>query len=323
MASNEQLKFKVASHIVEDLGLNLYTSLPRVLAEFIANAYDADSRWVDVRIDVEKIKAARAEIKRTYQQQKSAAAKQGRQNELEALARRTLPSDLTIEIEDRGHGMSRDDLAKKFLIAGRRRRKVEPQANGRTPGGRPLMGRKGLGKLAGFGVGKVVDVISRIDGESHATKVTLSYDDLAEVPSATDGIPVPEELLADGGGLPSTGGTRIVMRDLLYDPTDADEVLIESEIAEHFELIDPSEFSIKMNGNEVRRNTRTHDFAWPDPSTPVEEWVDHNWTGEDGRSFTLRYRLRFTGRNQALIGSRRGVRIYSHGRLASAPSRPC
>lgn len=37
------LMFKVAPHIVEDLGLNLYTTLPRVLVEFIANAYDADS----------------------------------------------------------------------------------------------------------------------------------------------------------------------------------------------------------------------------------------------------------------------------------------
>jgi hypothetical protein len=40
------LKFRVAAHIVEDLGLNLYTDLPRVLVEYVANAHDADSPHV-------------------------------------------------------------------------------------------------------------------------------------------------------------------------------------------------------------------------------------------------------------------------------------
>ena len=53
--SDEHLSLEVASHIVQDLGLNLYTSLPRVLVEFIANAHDADSPHVDVRIEIEKI----------------------------------------------------------------------------------------------------------------------------------------------------------------------------------------------------------------------------------------------------------------------------
>ncbi len=44
-----RLTFKVAPHIVEDLGLNLYTTLARVLVEFVANAYDADSPHVDLR----------------------------------------------------------------------------------------------------------------------------------------------------------------------------------------------------------------------------------------------------------------------------------
>ena len=51
MAAAEKLKFKVAPHIVEDLGLNLYTTLPRVLVEFVANAYDADSPYADIRFD--------------------------------------------------------------------------------------------------------------------------------------------------------------------------------------------------------------------------------------------------------------------------------
>ena len=49
----DPLKFIVAPHIVQDLGLNLYTSLPRVLVEFVANAYDADSKHAKIQFDQE------------------------------------------------------------------------------------------------------------------------------------------------------------------------------------------------------------------------------------------------------------------------------
>jgi len=42
--SAEPLKFKCSATLLQDLGLNLYTSLGKVLVEFVANAYDADSR---------------------------------------------------------------------------------------------------------------------------------------------------------------------------------------------------------------------------------------------------------------------------------------
>ena len=59
MAAAEKLKFKVAPHIVEDLGLNLYTNLPRVLVEFVANAYDADSPDARIAMDKEALDKAR------------------------------------------------------------------------------------------------------------------------------------------------------------------------------------------------------------------------------------------------------------------------
>ena len=55
---SSQLYFSVAPHIVEDLGINLYTTLPRVLVEFVANAHDADSPDVDVKIDFDAIRTA-------------------------------------------------------------------------------------------------------------------------------------------------------------------------------------------------------------------------------------------------------------------------
>jgi HSP90 family molecular chaperone len=148
MPAQSMLKFKVAPHIVEDLGLNLYTSLPRVLVEFIANAYDADSPYAHVKFDKDSIDAERKVLKARWEEAKAKTDKEG--GTPPRLAAMTLPETLTIAIEDAGHGMTRADLENKFLIAGLRRRGADNLA-ARSNGGRVLMGRKGLGKLAGFG----------------------------------------------------------------------------------------------------------------------------------------------------------------------------
>ena len=57
------LKFKVAPHLVQDLGLNLYTNLAKVLVEFIANAYDADSQSANILMDFDDIEYQRTILK--------------------------------------------------------------------------------------------------------------------------------------------------------------------------------------------------------------------------------------------------------------------
>src|SRR3990167_963956 len=142
MATPEPLKFFVAPHIVQDLGLNLYTSLPRVLVEFVANAYDADSKTANIVFDVEQVQREREILKKQWELEKTVASVKA----IIPLDERTLPSDVRITIEDNGHGMSRQDLQDKFLIAGRRRRQAEKTVKS-SSGHRFLMGRKGLGKL--------------------------------------------------------------------------------------------------------------------------------------------------------------------------------
>ncbi len=129
--AHESLTFKVAPHIVEDLGLNLYTDLSRVLVEFVANAHDADSSCVKIILNKSAIDKARKVLKREYAVEKERI--DGTNERIESLETRPLSDDHQIIIEDCGHGMSRDDLNQKFLVAGRRRRKEEPKAGGRSP----------------------------------------------------------------------------------------------------------------------------------------------------------------------------------------------
>ncbi len=315
--TTEPLTFKVAPHIVEDLGLNLYTSLPRSLVEFVANAYDADSPCANITLDLEAIKRARLVLKKEYEIELTKA--DGTPRAVPPLASRTLPVDQKIVIEDAGIGMSREDLDEKFLFAGRRRRQAEPEAKGRTPIGRPLMGRKGLGKLAGFGVAKLIQVETRKQGETHATRITLDYDELATKRTVHE-IEVRDERLEDGGGF-ATSGTRVILSRLLYDPLKSRSQTIEHEIAEHFALIDPGDFAITMNTSPVVPAPRTHAFAWPDPDTiPVDDLVEHRLEREGGAEIAFQYRIRFTGEREALPASQRGIRVYANKRLAAVPS---
>lgn len=312
----DTLKFRVAAHIVEDLGLNLYTSLPRVLVEFVANAYDADSPHASINFDLKAINAARRDVRAEFDRDVKSPAPGAAPAALDS---RTLPDALTIVVEDAGHGMSRTELGTKFLIAGRRRRVEEPAAKSLSDGlHRPLMGRKGLGKLAGFGVAKRVEVVTRRAGDSHATRILLDYDELA-AKRADEEVPVKDYTLADGGGLPAKG-TRITLSRLMYGPLKSREQTIESEIAEHFELIDPQDFVIQVNGRPAVPEPRTHEYAWPNPERPPPELVEIERQREDGVPYTIRYRLRFTAREHALRAARRGVRVYAQRRLAALPS---
>lgn len=316
MMAKEPLRFKVAPHIVEDLGLNLYTNLPRVLVEFVANAYDADSPHARILLDKDAVDKARTVMRKEYELEK--AKMDGTDGPLEPLASRTLPEPCRIVIEDEGCGMSREDLDTKFLVAGRRRRKEEPEANDRSAEGRLLMGRKGLGKLAGFGVAKRIEVITRKKGQTHATRIVMEYDEIVKHRS-THQIVIPDDELPDGGGFEQSG-TRVILSQLLYDPMKSRSQTIGNVIAEHFQFIDPNDFAIELNGKQVQPLQLQHAYAWPEPERPTEEFVEKTILCEDGGSRTFAYRLRFTEEGAALPAARRGIRVYSHDRLASSSS---
>jgi len=83
----------------------------------------------------------------------------------------TLPDALDdsslIEIEDTGVGMSYQDITEKFLFVGLNRR-----ADGqRTAKGRLIIGSKGIGKLAGFGIASTVEITSWKDGTQSTFKI--------------------------------------------------------------------------------------------------------------------------------------------------------
>ncbi|MBC3937000.1 ATP-binding protein [Undibacterium sp. CY7W] len=116
---------KFSHNIIEHLGLKLYQNKPtNVIAELVSNSWDADSQnvWVHLYTDDNG-------------------------------------GPLSIVVADNGTGMSSDNLIKNYLIVGKPKRTKDAPAEA-SLGKRLPMGRKGIGKLAPFGVAKIVDLIT-------------------------------------------------------------------------------------------------------------------------------------------------------------------
>lgn len=134
-ADEPELRFD--HNVIEHLGIKLYQNKPvNVLAELVANCWDADARhvWIDFR-----------------------------ENSDERLA----------VVADDGSGMSLATLRERYLVIGKAKR---ASAKEKSKGGRLPMGRKGIGKLAPFGVARNVDVATVSGGVLNW--FTLSLDDL-------------------------------------------------------------------------------------------------------------------------------------------------
>jgi len=102
----------ISLNVLEHLGINLYSNVPSVLSEIVANAWDADATVVDVQWD-------RASSR--------------------------------IVIKDNGVGMTPDEVNNRFLKVGHRRRDDQPgpTALGRLPMGRKGIGKLSLFSIAG------------------------------------------------------------------------------------------------------------------------------------------------------------------------------
>ena len=207
----DPLPFRVAPHMLEDLGLNLYSSLPRVLVEFVANAYDADAEKAIVCIDFDRIDSQRTLMRAAWKHELESA--QGNDTGVTPLEDRLLPDDIIISIQDTGHGMTKQELEGKFLVAGRRRRLEE--ATTQTPRGRALMGRKGVGKLAGFGVARRIEIVTKVADEPHAHGIRLDFDALMAFGDTRE-VEVPTFRLPNDAGL-GRSGTRVTLSRLVHE----------------------------------------------------------------------------------------------------------
>jgi histidine kinase/DNA gyrase B/HSP90-like ATPase len=148
---------------IEHLGLRLYSTLPPVITELVTNAFDAESKKAEVIVPAEMI---------------------------------TPKSEVIIR--DFGHGMKAGELQNHYLPIGRNRRGEKSEHVLSKNGKVRVTGRKGLGKLSGFGVADVMEIRSVSSGE--AITLRLSYPKMREWGKEHPGRDYEPEVVADRSG---------------------------------------------------------------------------------------------------------------------------
>ena len=304
---------RISRLTVDKLGVKLYDKVSAVLAELIANAYDADARQVTIRAPMGKYLAAKA-------------GGEVRDNGFE------------IKIEDDGVGMTPAEMQQFFLVVGAERRS-DPKRGARSKQfQRKVMGRKGVGKLAPFGICKVMEVLSaggeKIEAENgeagyRTSHIILSYDHIVAVGEEPDERYEPTVGPKDGVlGLAS--GTTITLREFNYRKV-SDIKTLARQVAQRFG-IRSSDWQITLHDSGGASDPRVVGaFDVPEmPNTRLDFRVEGTVTGPDGEEQQgLEAGFTHDGAFRGITGwmayskspyrdeLMAGVRVYCRGKIAA------
>jgi hypothetical protein len=128
------LKFTVATRMLDHIGVSMYSKYPKAIGELVVNGYDADANYVTVDIRAGSGLAPEEKLIRAVLGDK------GKEK---------------IVIQDNGEGMDEQDIREGYMFLGSEQKRVTKQ----TPVFHRLpIGNKGIGKLAGFGIAKRIEI---------------------------------------------------------------------------------------------------------------------------------------------------------------------
>ncbi len=211
MEENTTYEMTVDLNVLDHLGIDLYSNIAAVLTEAVANAWDADAGKVEIDV------AADHE---------------------------------SIEIRDDGIGMSIEDMNAKYLRVGYRRRDEDRKIDGTATSakGRPIMGRKGLGKLSLFSIAETIEVHSIKNDKAHGLRMTVA----AIRESVENKRPSyhPQPLLP--GEVKATKGTVIVLKDIRRQRLGRGITALRKRLARRFSVIGQMHgFEVLIDGRKI------------------------------------------------------------------------
>ncbi len=299
---------RIQGGLLRNLGINMYGSLGKCLVEFAANAYDGDSKSVDIVLDAPAIEAARLAMRKAAK----AVAKEAALD-APSFIEDPLPG-VSVVIRDVGHGMLPTEVQDRFLPINRDRRRDPTTKQERTEAGvRWVMGRKGIGKLSGFGAASTMVVRTKRQGETFATQFTLKQDDLLNATNLPE-VPIVAEYFEDQPL--GDHGTTLTLLGLKCDSMKFTIAQLEETLAEAFFPVRSSEFDIRINGTSINRPQPAYEYIWPERLE--EDGMALGVAGdEETGKLPFRYVVKF--RENSLPAAKRGARVYCNGRLAFGP----
>jgi hypothetical protein len=271
----------------------MYQSPTAALAELLSNAWDADATEVKILLP-------------------------------DAIA----PSAIIV-LRDNGNGMTLEEVREHYLKVGLNRRGSRPTEMSPSLG-RAILGRKGIGKFAGFGIARriIIDTVSGVTGER--TRFEMDYerirgDSEEYVNSAPLLIPGATYERPDGARI-ANHGTAITLADLILVRRPSPAQLRRSMSRRFSFGASISNFEIQIDGENVPADADAEGVQLSFPrdyvtsERPAElQLIDGEWGTEtlpDGN--VIRWRVRFYEDpiNEAELA---GVAVFTSGKVAQMP----
>ncbi|MFG0865172.1 ATP-binding protein [Pseudomonas sp. FYR_7] len=160
--------------------------------------------------------------------------------------------DDRIIVQDNGHGMGAEELQARFLRVGYARRD-QGKGNRSDTKDRPVMGRKGIGKLAMFSLANQIDIWSKKNGRDPVS-ARINVEQLKEDIKTDKEYQL--ELLDKDYDWEGSTGTRIVLSRLTAG-TDKTEAFLRPRIARRFSVLgDIHDFKVVLGGSAITTQDR-------------------------------------------------------------------
>lgn len=197
----EKLNFIVTSRLLDNISLAMYSSLPKAISELVANSYDADAQNVWLTIP------------------------------------KKIDKNSTITIKDDGNGMSKDFIKNFYMQIGSNNRKGREKS---PKFKRPLIGSKGIGKLAGLGIANIMYIETVNNGRKCKFEINRKKLDAKGVSLESIDIPLIEEKTRE------SNGTIVYLKELLPHVSTISDEELRTFFVKEFGF--PKKFCVFVNG---------------------------------------------------------------------------
>jgi len=234
-----------------------------------------------------------------------------------------------ITITDKGCGMTFEECQNYYLTVGRDRRKDTGKEYTEEKK-RPILGRKGIGKFAGFGIAKTVitDTTSKTTGER--TKFEMDIKSIIEHDLRNE---KEKDIKVIDYSSPDENkkkfcGTIVTLKGVDIDIRKEAINDFKLELSRRFLLTQfYSDFTIRINDEILPESFNDNmEFVFPRDLTIEEEkkfpsvskWNDNGWAVETFQGFDIRWRIGFY-EDTIKVEELRGISIFARGKLAQKP----
>ena len=286
--SGMKLYLEFHGRVIEHLGIQMYQSPVSAIAELVANAWDADATSVEIE-----------------------------------LPQSLTDTDATFMIRDDGVGMTFEECQDFYLAVGRNRRGEETE--GQTAGGRPVLGRKGIGKFAGFGIASLMTVatVSRATGERTVFRLDLDALTADDKPSTSRKEIDVVEYAPSAEGRNDKHGTSITLSKLTIHRAPS-ENRFRTSMARRFLLHQgQADFKVSVQGEPLPQSYDVAGFEYQFPKD-LPEPIDGVAIDKDGCGIEAvdgnEIRWRFLFQKDTIDEEElKGIAVFAGGKLAQRP----